>query len=226
MANFYTNITVKGQEQDSLLNYLEQLQRNAYVSPSIDDFTIVYDEASEYDSEELFSLASQISNQFNCSTFAVLNHDDMVLCYELYEAGSLIDEYISNPGFHDSKIRDFPEGGDAEKLCIALGSTKAINKVRPILREPSQKIYLRSSERHTKLIQALKIPVFWASDSVGGYNYIERGSITPMRRKDPTPENALSMLKKTKSSKTQNIFQVYEMQQQFKQIIKWNEIKE
>jgi hypothetical protein len=226
MGNFYTNITVKGQEQNSLLNYLEQLQRNAYISPSIDDFTVVYDKASEHNAGELFSLASQISNQFNCSTFAVLNHDESVFCYELFQSGSLIDQYISNPGFHDSEAGDFPEGGNAQKLCIALGSTKAINKVRPILREPSQGVYLLASERHTKLIQALKIPVFWASDSVGGYENIERGCITPMSKKDPTPENALSMLKKTKNPKTQNIFQIYEIQKQFKQTIKDDQIKE
>ncbi|MEH2174281.1 hypothetical protein [Nostoc sp.] len=208
MANSYTNIIVKGQNQEVLLNYLERLRINAYVSPFIKDIAIVYAEIAENDSKELFSLASLISSQFNNYTLAVLNHDETVFHYELYECGKLVDQYISNPKFHDLEAEDIPKGGNAQKLCSAFEVTKAVKKVKAILEEHGEGIYLFSSERHKKLIKALKIPFFWATESVGGYIYIQKGAITPMREKELTPEFALSMLKKTKSVNSQNVFQI------------------
>lgn len=195
MGTFFANITVVGQNQDTLVQYLEKINKNAYVSPTVNNCTVVYDEESDYDTEKLSSLAIQISTNFNCPTFAILIHDDSVFHYELYKDGQLLDEYISNPPTENSTSISFPEGGDAETLCNVLGAKQAINQIRPILREPGNDgMYFFASERHKKLVKKLGLPDFWSTNCVGGYRYIEEEYDDIISR---TPEQLLSLLKKT-----------------------------
>ncbi|EAZ91816.1 hypothetical protein [Crocosphaera chwakensis] len=178
MGPSFTNIIVKGQTQDILVNYLKQLNRIAYVSPTENDYTVVYDQKSEQDLKQLSDLANQISKDLTCLAFAILIYDESVFCYELYEQGKLLDEYNSNPDIHDNNYNlnnlAFPEGGDAEKICNKLGVKSMIDKVRPILREPNNsEFYLLASTRHKRLVKVLGIPIFWSTDFVGGYRYID-----------------------------------------------------
>ena len=78
MGQTFANITVKGQTQKTLVNYLKNLKRNAYVSPSVVDFVVVYDEEIEADLEELSNLSIQISEDFNCLTFAIFVYDSAI----------------------------------------------------------------------------------------------------------------------------------------------------
>ena len=48
MGNFYTNVTLRGSNQDSIVEYMTRQNRNAYVSPTVNDCTVVYDEECEY----------------------------------------------------------------------------------------------------------------------------------------------------------------------------------
>jgi hypothetical protein len=198
MGHFYTKIILQGLNQDSLADYLNLISRKTYVSPTINGFTIVYDQKSEGKSQELFQLTCQLSNKFGCSALAILVRDDLILHYKLYQAGEMKDEYLSNIGFHNPEVGDYPEGGNAQKLCSILGANNAASKVRVILNTPSSSTdYSNASLRLTKLVKALGISSFWATDCVGGYQDIERGSITPVTKKDPSPELALSLVKKT-----------------------------
>lgn len=154
MGRTFANITVGGQTQDTLVSYLRQIKRNAYVSPPVNNFVVLYDENSEFDIEELSNLSLQISRDFSCLTFPIVIDDESIFAYKLYENGNLMDEYSS------SGENLFPEGGDAQKLCTILGVQESINRVRPILREPStEKVYLFASERHQKLVKELGLSV-------------------------------------------------------------------
>lgn len=198
MSNFLTKIILQGLQEKVLIDYLNKISRKTYVSPSINNFIIIYDEKSEYQSQELFNLTSRLSHEFKCPALAILVHDDIVLHYELYQDGKLIDDYISNPGFHNSEKGHFPEGGDAGKLCNTFGVNQAINKVRSVLREPGEtNSYFLASSRLAELVRELEIPAFWATDCVGGYQDIEQGNITPIKKDDPSPEATLLMLTKT-----------------------------
>jgi hypothetical protein len=53
MGRTFANITVGGQTQDTLVSYLRQIKRNAYVSPPVNNFVVLYDENSEFDIEDL-----------------------------------------------------------------------------------------------------------------------------------------------------------------------------
>ena len=106
----------------------------------------------------------------------------------------MIDEYCS------SGEDLFPEGGNAHKLCTVLGVQQSINRVRPILREPSiEEIYLFASERHKKLVVELGLSV-WSTEVIGGYRDIEEEEIDAIIFDEddfPDIEATLSMLKKT-----------------------------
>ena len=195
MGRTFTNITVEGQTQDILVNYLSQHKRNAYVSPSVDNFVVVYDEDSEFNLEELSKLSLQISKDFSCLTFPIVINDESVFSYELYESGNLMDEYCSS-----AEEDLFPEGGDAQKLYTIFGVKQSISKVRPILREPStEKVYLFASERHKKLVKELGLSV-WSTEVIGGYSDIEEEEIDAIVFDEddfPDVEATLSMLKST-----------------------------
>ncbi len=153
MGRSFANITVKGQTQNTLLDYLNKHRRDAYVSPSINYSVVVYDRESEFDIRELSNLSLQIPKNFNCVTLAIVIYDESWLAYDLYENGNLIDEYCS------SREGLFPEGGNAQKLCTFLSAKQSINRVRSILREPTtEQVYLFASQRHKKLVQELELP--------------------------------------------------------------------
>lgn len=176
MGNFYTNITLLGPDQDSVADYLTQHNRRAYVSPTVNRCTVVYDELCEsQDTDVLEELASDLSKRFGCPALAVLNHDDDILWYKLFESGQLTDEYDSSPDYFDDEAESsMPRGGDAQKLCGLFKSEQDVAEVERILRANGPDAYLFAFERHEDLAKALGIPTF----SVGcGYNYIEQDEL-------------------------------------------------
>lgn len=171
MGNFYTNLTVRGPEQHSVVDYLNAARRSAFVSPVSGDCLVVYDEQSEgQDPEILCGLASGLSQSFECAGLAVLNHDDDFLLYWLYECGELTEEFQSSGGVMSGLRRRLfggaPRGG---KLCLAFGCSLH-KKVEGILGGP----YLYAVDRHEALTKALGIPYF----GVGiGFNDILRDPV-------------------------------------------------
>ncbi len=175
MGNFYTNITLRS-HQARIIELLEREERTAYVTPTVSGCTVVCDhESDEQDTDVLQELAALLSRELSCVAFAVLNHDDDVLLYWLYENGHLTDQYDSTPNyFSENENEDaLPSGGDAYRLCHAFGVMQNVAEVEDVLRTPSfseDEHYLFAIERHADLVEALGVPLF----SVGlGYTYIE-----------------------------------------------------
>lgn len=176
MGNFYTNITLRGSNQDSIVEFLTQQKRRAFVSPTVGECTVVYDEECEsQDTRILEELAANLSRQFNCPALAVLNHDDDILWYRLFDAGQPLDEYNSSPDYFDGDEDEspLPKGGDVRRLCRAFKAEQSVTEVERVLRAVDED-YVFSSERHEDLFKALGIPTF----SVGcGYNYLQEGDL-------------------------------------------------
>src|SRR5262245_13640564 len=168
MGNFYTNITLRGPNQEAAAAALKG--RRALVSPVSQGCILVFDEESEIQSEVVFRLAAKLSRQFACPALAVLNHDDDVLMYHLYERGAQRDMYDSLPGFAGGDPHAPPKGGDADILCSAFGSTR-VNEVSRILRAPNE-TYTFALDRHADLLAALGLPD-WGAGS--GFNYLSEG---------------------------------------------------
>jgi hypothetical protein len=181
MGSFYTNITLRS-HQARIIELLEREDRTAYVAPTVNGCTVVCDkECDEQDTDVLQELAALLSRELQCVAFAVLNHDDDVLMYWLYENGTPTDRYDSTPDyFSDDEEGDaLPSGGDAYRLCRAFGVMQNVAEVEDVLRTPAfseDEHYLFAIERHADLVAALGTPSF----SVGlGYTYIEMGSLPP-----------------------------------------------
>lgn len=166
MGSFYTSHVVRGPSQSQVLSWLKE--RPAYVSVTQSGTTVVLDAACEsQDGEELAALAAGLSAQFNCPVLALLNHDDDILYFELYEGGEKTDEYNSSPGyFGEGDPEAAPSGGDAARLASVFGVTDSV-RIEAALRNPD---YVFAMERHRDLAAALGLPEF----SVGlGYTYVE-----------------------------------------------------
>jgi len=120
VGNFYTNITLKAEREGQIVAFLRSKSRAAFVSKPTDGFVVVYDAESEsQDDEVLRRLARELSESFDCPALAVLNHDDDILCYYLFQSGEELDCYNSNPNYFSGQPVP-PAGGDALKLIEAL----------------------------------------------------------------------------------------------------------
>lgn len=178
MGNFYTNITLRGPSQKQAVDILLKKKRVAFVSPTVNGVTTVFDaECEQQDPNVLGALAAELSRELGCPALAILNHDDDILLYKLYEGGVLIDQYDSSPGYFDANAEPSePKGGDATKLCNVMGVTENIKEIEGILRKSSydENGFVFAVDRHEALARALGLPDF----SVGfGYNYLRAGEL-------------------------------------------------
>lgn len=138
MGTFYTNVTVKGPTQAQVVDILKAGGRTAYVSPTVDGFTVVYDRQTEdQDEQELIGLACQLSTRLGCPALAALVHDSDIFVYWLCEAGQVTDCYNSAPDYFEPEMPDPPTatGGDAAALCRAFGQAAAAPAVADLFEQ-------------------------------------------------------------------------------------------
>jgi len=173
MGGFYTNYTLRGPSQRAVASALAG--RKAIVSPESSGCVVAYDEASDdQDGQAIAALALHLSRSLHCPVLAVLDHDDDILWYQLYEDGKLTDEYDSTPGYFDPSAEpSAPAGGDAEGLCRTFG-VNDVATVEAILRKSSfdDDGYAFAHERHADLVRALGLPEFAV---LKAYASFERG---------------------------------------------------
>jgi hypothetical protein len=171
VGNFYTNITLAGVTQTAVATALAG--RRSIVTPVNHDTVVVFDEAcSGQDVKALSALTSALSKVLDCPALAFLNHDDDVLCFELYLGGKLVDEYNSSPGYFEAaEDPPRPTGGDATKLCEAFGASDP-EKVERILRKSllDADRYTFEFQRHLDLVQSLNISPFSVGVSYGDFD--------------------------------------------------------
>lgn len=168
MGIFYTNITLRT-DQQTIAAYLQQKQRAAYVSPTVNAYTVVFDKASEEDATELERLAVELSRALHTLAFAALVHDGDRFLYRLYEDGKLHDEFDEAPDyFVIDPIPAPPSGGNAEELCRVFGVPNALEDLRDIFDRVAKTATaedwfegsLVGDEIHDVLTQALRLPAF------------------------------------------------------------------
>lgn len=162
MGNFYTNITIRDPSGSSLEDVLRKLGRSAYVFKKANDVVVFDRGCEEQDTEELAALAERLSDEMNCITFAVLNHDDSVLWFQVYRKSSLMAEYASKGG----------PWTDIRALCRAMNRPAAWWRVWLALFRP----FIFETHRHAALVSIFGIP----DAAVGfGFTYIQKGELPP-----------------------------------------------
>jgi hypothetical protein len=171
VGNFYVNYTTRGPERETVAKYLRSTKRRAFVSPTLDGMTAFFDKKSDsQDDAVIKELGKQASKDLGAPVLAVLNHDDDILAYWLFEAGELADEYNSCPGYFGGDD-ETPAGGDAKKLCAAFGVGPKVKQVDKVLRNEE---YVFALDRHKDLAELLNQP--WPYVCMG-YGYIKEGSL-------------------------------------------------
>ncbi len=171
MGSFYTNFSVKSSNASAIQAALKKARRSALVTPAKNGWVVVYDEESDsQDTGTIEELAALLSKDQDCPVLAVLNHDDDILCYWLFQNGNPLDHYNSNPEYFDEG-EGSDRGGDADLLCQTLGVPTAVETVRELLHEGD---FTFAMEQHAQLAAALKLPEY----SVGvGFNYAQEGEL-------------------------------------------------
>jgi hypothetical protein len=151
--------------------------RPVFVSETNAGFTIVLDAACEsQDGKVLAELGASLSAQFHCPVLAILNHDDDILYFELYENGEKTDEYNSSPAYfsEDEDAGEEPIGGNAPRLAAVFGASDA-SRIERVLRASAED-YMFQTDRHRDLAEALGVPAFWVGV---GHTYAKEGDLPP-----------------------------------------------
>lgn len=182
MGIFYVNHTVRA-PQPHVIAVLKKEGRTAFVSPTFNGYTVICDrQCDDQDPVAIAQLGQKLSAQLESPALAVLNHDDAILCYWLFEQGRLIEEYDSFPDCFededDESDDDWPlwqesfwqgeawkANGVAETACHALGNGEALCRVfgRPALQEQVQWVLAGhdtffAQQIHQELVRILGLP--------------------------------------------------------------------
>ena len=156
MGNFYVNHTLFGPTQEQVTSAL--VGKSAAVLPARNRCVVVCEEQSDSQTALVITdLGKELSRKLSCPVLAVMNHDDDILVYWLFEEGQIADEYNSNPDyFEETEDHRGPTGGDAVKLIDAMGVGSDAAAVEEILRAPGDE-YVFAFMRHAALIAELEI---------------------------------------------------------------------
>lgn len=171
MGNFYTNISLRTDDQDLILKALREQHHIAFVSAPKSGWIVVYAKDIEGASlVEVGLLARDLSKICLSVSVAVSNYDDDFLWLQICNAGEFVDEYNSAPGYFEHR-GSLPSGGDGRTISTVLESPSSEALVREILHS---RPYAVETERHMDLAKSLELPL----SSVGfGYRYIEQGEL-------------------------------------------------
>jgi hypothetical protein len=177
MGLFYSNFTLYGPDHQKVADAVRRMRRMAYVSPTVNRFTTVYDrEAEQQDFDVIELVGRELSLDLECPVIGAVLHDDDVLYYWLFRNGDVRHAYNSSPAYFDPDSEPLPpEGGDADELCESFGVPSAVDTVEAILRQ----VLLDDSasltgelERHRALAAVFGMP----DHAIGvGYDAIQNG---------------------------------------------------
>jgi hypothetical protein len=188
MGSFYVNFSVKQNDPQPIVDTLKRARLKAIVTPPSNGFVVVCEEKSDrQDTKAIEEVGGLLTREVAAPVFAILNHDDDILCYWLFDQGRLVDKYDSCPDYFGPseelilktggdvqqlcEMLSVPSGGDAQQLCEMLSVPSAVDEVERILRADH---YVFALDRHSALVEVLGLPSY----TIGwGYRYVVRGTI-------------------------------------------------
>ncbi len=181
MGKFYVNFSVKSSDQQQVVAVLRDAGRVAIVSPPQLGYVVVYDEETDRQAlSSIIQVGTLLSESVNAPVLAVLNHDDRILRYWLFEKGAIVDAYDSRPDYFNKFFLDLNEDDEdemknidatqisrPEKLKDCFKSNLDLAKIKKILRNK----YPSETTRH----QAFAIELGLLNWSVGvGYHDVSK----------------------------------------------------
>lgn len=171
MGNFYVNFCVRTTNRDGVITALQQANRTAYISNVPEKYIVVCDkEADTQDDNEILNVGKLLSRELSAPTLGVLNHDDDILCYWLFENGVVTATYNSCPDCLGEVVE--ADNPNIPYLCSVFGMPALVDTLEEILEGDDEEIF--AIEIHEALAEALQLPLW----SVGiGFNYITKGEL-------------------------------------------------
>ncbi len=157
---------------------LRDAGRVAIVSPPQVGYLVVYDEETDRQAlSSIIQVGTLLSESVNTPVLAMLNHDDRILRYWLFEKGAIVDAYDSRPDYFSKFFLDLNEEDDdemkdidttqisrPEKLKDCLKLNLDLVKTKKILRNK----YSSETTRHQAFATELGLPDW--SVGVGYYD--------------------------------------------------------
>lgn len=186
MGLFYTNLTLYRPERQALIAALRRMRREAFISPTVLGYTVVFDQATdEQDAGQIHDVGTGLTRELSCSALAAMLHDDDVLYLWLFQHGKMSDSYNSLPQYFDAEAQPGPpEGGNSELICSAFERSEHRAQVETLLRANLLDGELPEVpgefERHQALAKELGMPGFVAGvcySSIAG-NYVPKEFIS------------------------------------------------
>jgi hypothetical protein len=160
MGNFYTSITLKDVPLDAVVREMRALNREAYVF-SDRHVVVVYDrETEKQDTSVLAALAEHLATKLKTIAFAVLDHDDDALWFQLYDGNDLVAEYCNQKGPRTN----------IGALAAKLTAGRFRVRLWYLLHRP----YVTQIYRHIGLNKLFGFP----EANILGYEYVHRGERT------------------------------------------------
>ncbi len=161
MGRFYANLTLRTTNHAAVLEIARSTGRPSFVSAERRGSIVLFDGGEESDDPEFVHAQAELySGSLDCAALGVINHDDSVLMYALYDRGELCDEYISSPEYFelDEETAALVEqGGDARMLARTLGPPDVTDSVERLLRlsATDEGGFEFEADRHAALVDVL-----------------------------------------------------------------------
>lgn len=161
MGNFYCNLSVLGPEAESVATVLRSRKRRAFVAPTRNRVTVVYEQSCDHlDTEVIDWLGVALSLDLSAPVLAALNADDDFLMLSLYESGRKTLTYMS---------RGAP--GGAFRLSRVFGRMHVFPVLAAVLLWP---VFIFEVYRHRAIANLLGLPP-WAVGA--GFRYVAEGDL-------------------------------------------------
>lgn len=168
MTTNYTNITLYGVEQSEVVAWCEANHITAYVSPTVDDTTVLYENTLQENRhlsqplEVLLARTAQVAADLMCAAMVAVVAEDNMFMYVLFVDGEMQDNYMS---YVDKK----PANGKPEILAETFDAANEIARIRSAL---YREAFTSATERHLELMDALVLPPLMIDI---GFEYLEEG---------------------------------------------------
>ncbi len=161
MGTIYANITLKGPQAQDILQELGNQGKSAFVSPTEDGLTTVYEmDSDESDPSVLTDLAEDLSGYLGCPALAVKTLDEELFCYWLFSDGELVDTYKSVAQTLDNAVKTKSAGGRPELLAQLFNTDVTSEEISEILHCPDQDCgFSLAVDRHLSLVELLGLPM-------------------------------------------------------------------
>jgi hypothetical protein len=174
MGGHYGTIHVRTRNSHEVRSALERLSgqrtRRFLLAPAIDGWVTVYPELNGQDPAVSEALATILGDR---TLIHCLVHDDDLFAYWLYENGSIVDTYNSQPDYF-GETNPPPRGGNAQAFAHLLIDPSKVNKLQVLLDVGSFDFELQRQDQFAAL---LGLP-----NTAYAYEYLQSGEIDGVRQ--------------------------------------------